>query len=398
MADINIESEDLDDLPEPPLPAAAPAGELLVIDSDDLLDVEPVSPSPARERGPGGEAAPLPAGTFASQAFGSPVDAAAPGDLAGKPALGFAHVAARGLLSLALAGALGAFVAWAVLEPFTTDRPVALDPVTILLHMAAAFAVLGGLIGAALGSVEGLSAGVVDKALRGLGLGLVIGGAGGALGGLFGQLLYGSLVHGAQEPLFFRIAVRTIAWALVGVFVGLGQGAPGATPRKLINGLLGGLLGGLAGGLLFDPISITVQFFVSSEGAHAGWLSRLVAMVVTGLATGAAIGLVQELRKEAWLIVAAGPLVGKQFILYRPTTTVGSSPKADICLLRDPGLQPLHLTLQQVAAAHLLLASPESLVALNGRPTTRHHLHNGDMIGLGSTVLEYRLKTLPPGA
>jgi hypothetical protein len=240
--------------------------------------------------------------------------------------------------------------------------------------------------------VEGLSARVAGKALEGGALGLLIGGTGGALGGLFGQLLYGSLGGGgARASLTGQIAIRAIAWGIVGVFIGLGQGAQGATPRKLVNGVLGGAIGGFAGGLFFDPISGVVQVLVSGSGPHAGWLSRVVAMVV------AAIGLVQELRKEAWLMVAAGPLSGKQFILYRPTTTIGSSPKADICLLKDPGILPQHDTLQQSGAGHLLLTTPEALVAVNGRPVARHHLRSGDLIGLGRTVLEYRLKAVPPG-
>ncbi len=389
MPDLNIEPEDLDQEPLPPPPSpAASEDDLLVIESDDLANVATTPPSPATRGGQGGEALfpPLPKG---AEAGGEA--------LSGKGGtLAFSHVAGWSLLHLALAGALGGFLAWACNEPFTNDQAQETEPLVILLHMALFGASLGGLIGATLGAVEGLSAGVIDKALRGAGLGLLIGGAGGALGGLLGQLLYGGL-HGGKLPLLAQILVRAFAWALVGVFVGLGQGAQGASPRKLANGLLGGAIGGFAGGFLFDPIGSLVQFFVSGEGPHAGWLSRMVAMVVMGICTGAAIALVQELRKEAWLIVVGGPLSGKQFILHRPLTSVGSSPKSDICLLRDPGILPQHFFLQQPGPAHLLVATPDAPVALNGRPTARHHLHNGDMIGLGHTVLEYRLKAVPPG-
>ena len=388
MPDLNIEPEDLDDLPEPP-PAPIPSApdDLLVIESDDLTDVAPLPPA----KGPSPQVFPplLPRASAPREGAGGEA-------LPAKSAVAFSHVAGWGLLYLALAGALGGFLAWAVNEPFTNDVAQETEPLSILLHMALFGASLGGFIGAALGSVEGLSTGVVDKALRGAGLGLIIGGAGGVLGGLLGQLLYGGLGGGRNLPLLGQIALRAVAWGLVGVFVGLGQGAQGASPRKLVNGLLGGALGGFTGGFLFDPIGGVVQFFVSGNGPHAGWLSRVVAMVVLGLCTGAAIALVQELRKEAWLIVVGGPLSGKQFILYRPLTTLGSSPKSDLCLLRDPGLLPQHLFLQQSGGAHLLVATPEAVVAINNRPTARHHLRNGDLIGLGNTVLEYRLKAVQP--
>ncbi len=402
MDEINIEPEDLNDLPEPPLPAATEPGEMLVIESEDLVNLPP-PPTPQTKESHSAHAP-------AAWAPASGAEAYPPAEPVGqyggvsqpKGSLGLMQVAGWGLLHLALAGAIGGFLAWACAEPMTNDQDQGGDLVTMLLHMAGFGALLGGLIGAALGSVEGVSARVARKALQGAGLGLLIGGAGGALGGLFGQLLYGSWVGGGTSRgpfgLLGQIAIRAIAWGLVGVFIGLGQGAYGATPRKLLNGLLGGAIGGFAGGLLFDPISGVVQMLVPATGPHAGWLSRVVAMVVTGLCTGGAVGLVQELRKEAWLIVAAGPLVGKQFILYRPTTTLGSSPKADICLLKDPGILPLHASLQQSGAGHLLVTTPEAPVAVNGRLFARGHLRNGDMIGLGRTVLEYRLKAIQPEA
>jgi len=393
MEEININLEDLEESEPPPSAAGASPGDegLLVIESEDLADVAPLpTAGPWKPAQPATQSPALP--------YGPNLPAAVPGAVPAKGSFSLSQVAGWGLLQMALAGAIGGFLAWACVEPFTRDEVSQEDPATILLQMAAFGSVLGGLIGAALGSVPGLSARVADKALRGAGLGLLIGGAGGAMGGLFGQLLYGGLVgEGTQVNLLRHIAVRAIAWALVGVFVGLGQGALGASPRRLVNGLLGGAIGGFVGGFLFDPLGVVVSLLVGGSGPHAGWLSRMTAMVVMGACSGAAIGLVEELRKEAWLTVAAGPLTGKQFILYRLVTTIGSSPKADICLVKDPAILPQHAVLQQSGQAHLLLASPEAVVAVNGRPATRRSLHSGDRIALGQTVLEYRLKAVGPG-
>jgi hypothetical protein len=101
---------------------------------------------------------------------------------------------------------------------------------------------------------------------------------------------------------------------------------------------------------------------------------------------------VEELRKEAWLIVVHGGLAGKQFILYRPVTVLGSSPKADICLLKDPGILPQHCVLQETPGGHVLLATPEAPVLVDNRPAQHRRLVEGDTITLGQTVLEYHVR------
>jgi len=171
--------------------------------------------------------------------------------------------------------------------------------------------------------LEGIVTGVWEKAVRGGGLGLAIGGAGGAVGGVIGQIAYGAFSGGRDvisfSAIILQIAVRAFAWGLVGLFIGLGQGVMMRAYQKIINGLIGGVVGGFLGG----------------------------GMSVLGLCTGAAIGMVEEIRKEAWLTIVAGPLKGKQFIIYRSPTIIGSSPKADICLVKDPQVAPEHAHIQR---------------------------------------------------
>ena len=375
---IDLNAEDLD-APEPaaaPPPAGAGATEILEIRLEDL-DVAPLPPSTA---GPAGYP---PAGV----PLGKPL---------GGGALALGRMAAWSILNMALAGALGGFLAWAFNEPFINDAERrGGDLVSVLVAMAGFGAILGGLIGAALGSVDGLSSRSSERALRGALMGLGIGGLGGALGGVVGQLAY-VMLGGGHGGVGQQIVVRAFAWAVVGLFVGIGQGAHTASARKLVNGLIGGLLGGFLGGLLFDPLSLLVGGLVGGGGAHGGLLSRLVGMTVLGLCTGAAIGLVEELRKEAWLRVESGPLVGKQFILYLPLTSLGSSPKADLYLAKDPSLLPLHAYLHQTGQEHLLLPAEGAVVAVNGRPVSRARLASGDVITLGQTHLRYQLRVASP--
>lgn len=379
---LNIEAEDLEE-PAPP-PSSEDGGSLLVIDHEDLQDAAPLPQPVIPHREPVYGTVPLtpPAARL-------------------KSSVGAGPVLTRGLAQMALAGAIGGFLAWIAVEPFMNDalsREESTDLTRLLLAMTLFGGVLGGLIGAALGAAEGVTTGNSDRLLRGGAAGLLIGFVGGAAGGASGQLLYGGLMTGTQpsmESLLRAVAVRALAWMLVGIGVGLAQGAGNWTPRKLVNGVLGGGMGGFLGGLLFDPLSLLGALVtLGAEGAHAAWFSRLLAMVVLGACTGAAIGLVEELRKEAWLRVVQGPLAGKQFILYKRLTVIGSSPKADICLLKDPEIRPQHAVLQETPGGHSLLASPEAPAHVNGRLAMHCRLVDGDMVRLGHTVLEYRVRAV----
>ena len=128
--------------------------------------------------------------------------------------------------------------------------------------------------------------------------------------------------------------VRGIAWAVFGVAAGIVYGLVDRSGSKTKYGILGGLIGAGLGGTVFDPIS-----FLTRTGRQ---LSRAVGFGLLGLATGVAIGIVESALKDRWLYVASGPLAGKQFILYKPLTTIGSSQSCDIYLFKDTWILPQH--------------------------------------------------------
>jgi hypothetical protein len=91
----------------------------------------------------------------------------------------------------------------------------------------------------------------------------------------------------------------------------------------------------------------------------------------------------------------AGPLRGKQFILEQPRTTVGSGSHADLSVVKDHDLLPLHARFVREGGEYLLESAPEALVAVNGRPSQRTRLRGGEEIALGSTVLLFELRRPP---
>jgi hypothetical protein len=393
VLDISLDDEDA-------APAAPPAGaglppvspvpdyvgdDVLVIDAGDLSDApaRPAKALPGPDLPPVGAYPPLGGYGYGAGLPGGKKAPLAPG-LVGSL-----------LVQMAVAGAIGGFVAWAATEP--AARAGDLNPGRhqslggMLLEMALFGGAIGGFIAMALGAVEGVITAAWVRALNGGLVGLAVGGAGGGVGAVLAQFMYSAAGGGHMgTPIIQQILVRAIGWAVIGAFIGLGPGLQMMAPRKITNGLIGGLLGGFIGGALFDPIAAIFGVL----GGAAGTPSRLVGIVVTGLCTGLAIGMVEELRKEAWLIVAAGPLAGKQFILYKQDTWIGSAPGMDIPLVKDPSIGPKQCVIEAAGRSHSLRDAGAGGTFVNGREVSQVRLQNGDAIQIGETVLHYQTRAL----
>jgi hypothetical protein len=186
----------------------------------------------------------------------------------------------------------------------------------------------------------------------------------------------------------FLMMGRAAAWAVAAIPAGLGQGLAQRDKKVALNGLLGGVLGGLAGGLFFDPIS-----FVLTTADGQAMASRAVGFTLIGLLVGLFVGLVEGWTKTAWLMMRQGPLAGKQFILFRDTTVLGSSPKSEIYLFKDPAIEPRHAVIYNRGGRFEIedCQTPEGTY-VSGIPISKHTLRSGDQIVLGKTVLEFVLK------
>jgi hypothetical protein len=103
------------------------------------------------------------------------------------------------------------------------------------------------------------------------------------------------------------------------------------------------------------------------------------------------MGLVESALKDRWLYVTAGPLAGKQFILYKPVTTLGSSQQADLYLFKDADILPAHATLLlKGSRIHLAAAGP---VSVSGSPVRASRvLQSGDTLRIGRYGFRYQEK------
>jgi hypothetical protein len=180
---------------------------------------------------------------------------------------------------------------------------------------------------------------------------------------------------------------RATAWAISALPAGLGQGIALRERKVIFNGLLGAALGGLVGGLLFDPIDYALR------NPQSAWLSRAVGFTFIGLMVGLFVGLVEQWTKTAWLLLKTGPLSGKQFILHRNPTVLGSSPKADVYLFKDEAIEPRHVLIHNRGGRFEIedCDTPDGTY-VNGIPVRKRWLQTGDQIVLGKTLLEFVLK------
>lgn len=247
------------------------------------------------------------------------------------------------------------------------------------------YVLIGLLIGLGLAMAEpivghnGTSA--IVRGLVGVGLG--------ALGGFFCSLfidkLYNALGAVGSGISFKQLFARSVAWCILGVFLAIAPGIVMRNWKKFLLGLAGGAIGGLIGGILFDPIC---------ELTGSDIPARFVNIVGLGVGAAVATALLEEVAKQGWLKVATGVITGKQFILYRNPTVIGSSPKTEIYLFKDPTVSPKHAAINGIGGEFLLTALNGAIVYINGRPVQQQRLRNGDQIRVGNTIFLFGSRAL----
>lgn len=298
---------------------------------------------------------------------------------------GIGALGASSIVQNGVAGFIGGFVAWGLTELFFADD-ASRSAGQALLETIAWGAVLGGVIGGLLAAANGITGGTYTKAGRDGAIGLFAGLIGGGLGGGLAQVIYSLLGGGFGEQGTQQVLARTIGWAFFGMFIGFAQGVASGSGRRMANGLIGGLLGGALGGLAFDALA---------QRLDSGAVSRLFGTVAMGAACGLAIGMVEEARKEAWLKVVRGPQQGKQFIVYDTVTRIGSSPKCELVLVKDPAVQAEHCRIVCRKDAYYLECPLGRSLSVNGFFVHGAKLKRGDTLEIGGSALVYEDKRVP---
>ncbi|HZR57584.1 MAG TPA: FHA domain-containing protein [Terriglobales bacterium] len=285
----------------------------------------------------------------------------------------------QGWFYLGLAGLAGALVGWGICEPWFVEGGHPRWGNIWILPAMLTFQCLG------FGIAESIVERSLRKALSRGGLSLLLGVVLGFLFNVVAQIVFNIAVsictaagvHSFRNPAFW--VARGIAWMVFGVAGGVVYGIAGQSSKKTGYGILGGIIGAGIGGMIFDPISMV---------AHGAVLSRGVGFGLLGMSTGIAMGLVESALKDRWLYVTAGPLAGKQFILYKMQTTIGSSQQCDIYLFKDSNILPQHASVEINGARVQVRAAGEMYVS--GQRSGLQVLQNGASLQIGRYTFRYQ--------
>jgi hypothetical protein len=256
------------------------------------------------------------------------------------------------------------------------------------LMNALTFGLSGMLLATCLGVAEPLTERNLPRAVRNGALGAVLGLIGGVTVSLFVDKIYHAVGGGISpdpEHLSLRdVLARACAWGVLGLFLAAGPGVLMGNIKKILIGLAGGLIGGAIGGALFAPVNI----------AAGPEISRLVALIAIGVLAGMGTGLIENVTKAGWLKVTTGLIAGKQFILYRNPTYIGSAPECQIYLFKDPNVGRRHAALHLVPGGIELEDLPlGERTKVNGHRVLRARLRHGDQIAIGATTFLFQEKT-----
>ena len=249
-----------------------------------------------------------------------------------------------------------------------------------------------GICGLAIAMCLSMAESVVSRNVQGM----IVFGSVGALAGLLGGIAVSLFIHqmdrairtssllaglGADSRELLAIA---LSWGVLGLFLSLGPGVVMRSSKRLLIGIAGGLAGGLLGGVLYSPISRL------AGNEHVALAAAIVAI---GVGSGLGTGLIENAAKSGWLKVVEGLIAGKQFILYRNPTYIGSAPNCEIYLFKDARVGKRHAAIRIVPGGFELEDLPlGEATIVNGEPITRRRLRPGDQIRIGSTAFLFQEK------
>ena len=271
----------------------------------------------------------------------------------------------------------------------------------LLVHLVL-FPMMAGAVGMFVGAADGLLSRAWSRAAISALIGAATGFLGGIVTSIVGSIIFrfasgmaisldsGRSMRFTGASLLALIMGRGLAWAVTGFAAGIGQGIAMRSRKLFLNGALGGTIGALLGGVVFDPINLGLENLFRTGGAE---ISRMVGFGLIGAATGLMIGVVELVARDSWVKLLTGPIAGKEFILYRNPTWIGSSPKCEIYLFKDADVVPRHAAIHRVGEHYEIedQGSPAG-TQVSGVPIRRRRLRSRDQIQVGQTTMEFRLK------
>jgi hypothetical protein len=294
----------------------------------------------------------------------------------------------------AVFGALGGLLGWMLFGVFGERNPSSQSALLLLtyedLNLLLGGAIIGGVIGYFVVSVEALRDLSLVRFARLASYGVLLGALGGAAGMLVGDKVNYAFINLMGDSLAVRLLARGLGWSLLGMAVGMSEGFAARSLGKFSYGTLGGAIGGFIGGVLFE-------WFNSEARQQLGTdlLSQALGLVILGACIGSLSALVQAAFQPASVRVLRGWQEGREYPLDKPASLLGREEHADIALFRDMKVEKRHAYIRRVQERYLLVnnGAPADQTRVNEKAVAQSvELADGDRIQLGNVVLRFQLR------
>jgi hypothetical protein len=292
----------------------------------------------------------------------------------------------------AVFGALGGLLGWLLYGVFGDRNP---DESRQLVQMLLGGAIIGGLIGYFVVSVEAIRDFSPIRFCRLAAYGVVLGALGGAIGMLVGDWVNYALVPNpaqasATARLLGSMLARGLGWIFLGLAIGMSEGIAARSLGKFSYGTIGGALGGLVGGCVFG-----LFYTLAIQSASTTYFWGAMGLVILGASIGSLSALVQGVFQPASVKVLRGWQEGREYPLDKLATLLGREEHADIALFRDMKVEKRHAFIKRQGERFFLVnnSAPAEFTRVNDQivPQSRE-LRDGDRLQLGNVLLRFQTR------
>ncbi len=277
------------------------------------------------------------------------------------------------LFQIAVIGGLGGLISWAFLQVFLYAQQT-IGPFPLLDQFVYQGMIVGLGVGIFIHSREAILSENFFALKTSVSIGACIGLISGLLGFVMGQSLLAFPIH---LPFSW---IRIVSWALLGFWLGVIINLTAPASRKSFSQIIGALLGGLLGGLLFEACQM-IPF---------GSINNLIGLVFIGMLLSLSMVLIDTCSAKGYLRILTGGREGKIFLLDKNEFSLGYESHNDIVLRGYSEVCGTHAHFMKSSSNYQIVnLCPGGQVFVNYRFIDQQSVKNGDIIKLGTALLQY---------
>ncbi len=277
------------------------------------------------------------------------------------------------LIQNMLIGGIGGLFSWSLLQVFLYGEE-RIGPFPMLDLFIYEGIIVGIGIGIFIKSKEDLLFENFFVLRKSIPIGICLGLVSGFLGFTMGQCL---LALPIAIPFSW---VRVASWTLFGFWLSLLINFATPSSKKSISQIAGAICGGMLGGLFFEAYQLLPTAIMGD----------LVGLIVFGMILSLSIVLFEVFSSKVYLRVLTGKSKGKIYLMDKNKYSMGYQPHNDVILRGYIEVCDTHAHLIKYKQNYQIInVCPGGQVYVNYRFVEQQTMKNGDIIKLGSALLQF---------